>query len=415
MLMAHVKKHDLREYWSNDDIIKTPVFGRFMSRDRYRAIYKFMHFSPMVGPVPDDRLFKIRSLMTMLQENITKCFRPYQKLVIDESLILFRGRLGFIQYIPLKRHRFGLKFFVLCDCQTGYVLDFIIYTGTDVDIRQDDPHGFSGAVVKALIDRYFKANHILYTDNYYTSPALTQYLLREETGTCGTVRQNRRHWPAFPNLPRGATALKESGPMLALKWVDKRPVNMLSTVHKGEMVDTGKVDRRTREPVKKPDAVIDYVQNMRLVDKSDMMVAEIDCLRKTRKWYRKAFLHFVDIAVLNSFLLRQQVTQDKKLSLRKFERELIRQLLTTHGREWRGPRPADLSNRLAATEYMAAHRLQLNPPSGQRQVGYKRCFVCFNTTRRQKKRTETRYSCPTCNVALCPGDCFTQYHTLEHF
>lgn len=74
--------------------------------------------------------------------------------------------------------------------------------------------------------------------------------------------------------------------MLAMQWVNSRPVNMLTTVHAGDLQDTGKVDRRTREPAMKPDAMIDNNIKMRLVDKSDVMVMEIDYLRKTRKLYR---------------------------------------------------------------------------------------------------------------------------------
>lgn len=43
--------------------------------------------------------------------NFTKYFTPFQKLVIDESLVLFRGRLLFRQYIKSKAHRFGIKLF----------------------------------------------------------------------------------------------------------------------------------------------------------------------------------------------------------------------------------------------------------------------------------------------------------------
>lgn len=417
MLMAHVKKHDLKEYWSRNVIIQTPIFGKYMSRDRYRFIYKYLHFTTSMGPVPNDRLYKFRHIMSLVQERFTKFFKPYQKLVIDESLVLFRGRLSFIQYIPSKRHRFGLKFFVLCDCKTGYVLDFIIYTGTDVDIRSGDPHGFSGAVVKTLMDKHFKQNHILYTDNYYTSPALTQYLLQEETGTCGTVRKFRKHWPAFPDKQeRGTVKKKECGPMLALQWVDKRPVNILTTVHTGDLQDSGRVDHHTQEPVKKPDAVIDYNINMRLVDKSDMMVSDIDCLRKTRKWYRKAFLHILDLVVLNCHILHQQLTQNTSLSLRLLERQIISQLFEKFGTIL--PRIGavrDVNDRMAAAEYMAAHKLVLNPlrPSGR--AGFNKCQVCMYTSRRDKKRTETKYRCAACNVALCPVNCFAEFHSLENY
>ena len=31
--------------------------------------------------------------------------------------------------IPKKRNRFGIKLFVLCDCTTCYILQFVVYTG----------------------------------------------------------------------------------------------------------------------------------------------------------------------------------------------------------------------------------------------------------------------------------------------
>ncbi|XP_045103527.1 piggyBac transposable element-derived protein 4-like [Portunus trituberculatus] len=418
MLMPHVKKHKAQDYWSKDELIHTPIFGKYMGRDRYLSIYKFLHFATNMGPVPNDRLYKVRYLISLLQEKMRRFFKPYQKLVIDESLVLFRGRLNFIQYIPSKHHCFGLKFFVLCDCKTGYILDFVIYTGTDVDIQETGPHGFSGAVVKTLLDKHFKRNHILYTDNYYTSPALTQFLLREEKGTCGTVRANRKHWPAFRATSRGQVQKKESGPMLAMQWMDRHPVNMLSTMHTGDLQDSGKVDHNTGEPVKKPDAVIDYNVNMRLVDKSNMMVSEIDSLRKTRTWYKKVFLHLVDVMVLNSHILYKQLSGNTKLSLRCFEKELVRQLLSRFGTitgKPEGPRQMLLTDRLHSVDFNKTHRLTLNPRLASGRTPFRSCIVCKHTAHREQRRVETRYHCSSCNVALCAVDCFSDFHSEEQY
>jgi hypothetical protein len=35
-------------------------------------------------------------------------------VVIDESMVPFRGRLLFKQYIPGKRHKYGVKLYKLC-------------------------------------------------------------------------------------------------------------------------------------------------------------------------------------------------------------------------------------------------------------------------------------------------------------
>ena len=36
--------------------------------------------------------------------------------------------------------------------------------------------------------------HILFTDNYYTSPSLATHLLQNSTHLCGTVRSNRKFY-----------------------------------------------------------------------------------------------------------------------------------------------------------------------------------------------------------------------------
>jgi len=56
---------------------------------------------------------KIRYILDKLKTSKTASY-PYEKLCIDESLLLFKGRCYFKQYIPSKRSRFGIKSFVLC-------------------------------------------------------------------------------------------------------------------------------------------------------------------------------------------------------------------------------------------------------------------------------------------------------------
>ncbi|XP_068239945.1 piggyBac transposable element-derived protein 4-like [Palaemon carinicauda] len=200
LLMPLMKKHVLQDYWKQDPLIPTPIFPKFMTRDRFLLLTRFMHFADNGRPIANDRIWKIRSFLSIVVANFKKVFHPFQKIVIDESLILFKGRLVFKQYIPSKRHRFGIKLFVLCDCETGIVLDIIVYTGTDIDIPKEDQSsglGFSRAVVKKMMAPYMGHGHILYTDNWYSSPTLAQFLHDNATGACGTVRESRKYMPKF--------------------------------------------------------------------------------------------------------------------------------------------------------------------------------------------------------------------------
>jgi hypothetical protein len=50
---------------------------------------------------------------------------------VDESLMMWKGRLSWKIYIPSKHARFGIKSFKLSEAKSGYVWNFIIYIGYD--------------------------------------------------------------------------------------------------------------------------------------------------------------------------------------------------------------------------------------------------------------------------------------------
>ena len=55
-----------------------------------------------------------------------------QYITINEMLHPFRGRCGFVQYMPQKSAKYGLKIYALCDSRTYYTWNFQIYCGTQL-------------------------------------------------------------------------------------------------------------------------------------------------------------------------------------------------------------------------------------------------------------------------------------------
>lgn len=175
------------------------------------------------------------------------------------------GTFEFQTYIPSKRHRFGVKIFVLCDCNTGFIIDFIIYTGQQTEVQLDEELGMSGSVVMTLMTDYLNKGHVVFVDNWYSSPALFEKLHCRRTGACGTVRKNRVGLPPFPSkMKKGEQIFRHTNILLALKWRDKRDVHMLSTVHTPDMIQTNIIDRTTNKPLSKPLCIKDYNENMGL-------------------------------------------------------------------------------------------------------------------------------------------------------
>ena len=415
MLMTFGKKFSLDEYWSKDPLITMPIFSKIMSSNRFFLLLRMLHFNDNTVNPRNDPLYKIRPVFDRLTKKMKGLFYPFQDLVIDESLMLFKGRLSFRMFIPSKRHRFGIKLYMLCDCETGMVLDIIVYTGKTTDVPSDDVLGASGAVVREMLKDLLGKGHNLYIDNWYTSPNLAAFLHQNKTGVCGTVRSHRKNMPEFSKLKKGESQSFYANNILAMKWHDKRDVTMLTTLNEGKMVQSDKTDRHTGQPVMKPDAVLAYNENMRLIDKCDMQVSSVECLRKSRKWYVKLFFHLVDVVVLNSYNLYLTATGEKP-PLKEFRLNLVRQILEKYGNPDRVPNGGRRSdNSTMPLRLTARHFPDVLPSTEKKKYAMKPCFVCNHTKRKVKKRKDTRYQCKECDVPLCLIPCFKEYHTMSNF
>ncbi|XP_025209042.1 piggyBac transposable element-derived protein 4-like [Melanaphis sacchari] len=198
----------------------------------------------------------------------------FQNLVIDESLVLWKGRLSLEQFIKSKRHRFRVKLFVLCDVETNFILDFIIYTVAETHLLQCDKNiGISGAVIMTLTAPYLKKGHNLYRDNWYTSPILCQHLYKKKTTLTGTFRKNRRGMPDLnKKIAIGEVQSSHTQTMMALKWLDRREVYMLSSLYDSSSANTNKTDRASGTVIKKPTCVLNYNACMGNNDKCDMLL-----------------------------------------------------------------------------------------------------------------------------------------------
>ncbi|XP_069170119.1 piggyBac transposable element-derived protein 4-like [Procambarus clarkii] len=264
--------------------------------------------------------------------------------------------------------------------------------------------------------------HVLCTDNSYSSPLLTRYLLAHNTGVYGTVKAHRKEMPVFGiGIAVGDCQLCKCDNMLSVRWKDRREVNMLTTIHTGAMLDSGKVHFQTRFLMYKPNCVIDYSVNMLLVDKCDMMLGGVQYVRKSVKWMKKFFFHLIDVAVLNCFNM-YLVKSGRKPSIRTFSAGVVSQLLVKCGKEGsitlRGVQatmPHGAPDRLRGNENFGVHVLEYMPGTASREKGKRTCIVCKNTTRREQKGRCISTWCVECKVLLCPTGCFAAYHTFAEY
>ncbi|GLV43790.1 hypothetical protein CBL_12317 [Carabus blaptoides fortunei] len=134
--------------------------------------------------------------------------------------MLYKGRLGWKQYLPLKSARFGFKLYLLCESKSGYVYSFLIYTekGTILSDKYKNK-SLTSQVVQSLAGNLLDQGYCITTDNFY--------------------------------LP----------PELADEMAGKKDICLLSTVHNPQKVRTDKTDKDGNN-IMKPKIIVVYNETM---------------------------------------------------------------------------------------------------------------------------------------------------------
>ncbi|CAF0776896.1 unnamed protein product [Brachionus calyciflorus] len=93
-----------------------PIIAKLMSRNKFLLVMKYLRFdekSTRRTRVVSDKFCMIRELWNKFIENSQACYRPNQHLTVDEQLLPSKNRCSFIQYMPNKPDKFGIKSWVM--------------------------------------------------------------------------------------------------------------------------------------------------------------------------------------------------------------------------------------------------------------------------------------------------------------
>uniref|UniRef100_A0A671SK44 PiggyBac transposable element-derived protein domain-containing protein n=1 Tax=Sinocyclocheilus anshuiensis TaxID=1608454 RepID=A0A671SK44_9TELE len=390
--MAMLKLMSIRDYWRQDSLFSVPFPATIMSRDRYRTISWNLHMSHpdadqdndrKRGTAEHDRLFRVRPLMDTIRHACKAIYHPRKNLAVDERMVACKAHTGMTQYMKAKPTRWGFKLFVLADSSNGYTVDFAVYTGKN---NFPTGHGLSYDAVTSLLDRtVLGSGYHVYMDNFYTSPKLLSDLFALKFGACGTYRDNRKDCPR-----NAANSLIKKSVRGSIRWIrDKHLVSVCSTIHAAYTGDT--VQRRVKtqngwrtKSFPCPAPVTAYNQQMGGVDLSDQLLQYYSTQHKTMKWYRKLFLHFLDIAATNAFIVHKELYE-----------------------------LCGVSQKIPPKRTSVDHV----PFPGAEQAsdattGRRTCVLC---KAKHGKRQDTPWKCQACDVHLCvqlKRNCFLEWHKV---
>ncbi|XP_044141537.1 piggyBac transposable element-derived protein 4-like [Bufo gargarizans] len=411
--MGLVKKPSIRAYWSTDILYHNPMYRAAMSRMRFEAIMKFIHYNDNTRCPPQDdpnfdRLYKLRPIISHFNSRFAELYTPDKHIVVDESLVNFKGRLHFRQYLPNKRARYGIKLYKLCESETGYTHRFKIYEGKDSKIEPPEcppTLGISGKIVWDLVHPLLDQGYHLYLDNFYSNISLFKCLANRSTVACGTIRKNQKGLPKTllgQMLRVGESRALCNENILCVKYKDKRDVLMLTTIHCD--ISTLVPVRGTGTETPKPVCIQEYNKFMGGVDLSDQVLKPYSAMRKSRIWYKKLVVHLTQVALYNAFVLYRNAGQEG--TFLEFQENVIKALIYWD-REEAGP---STTSTCAETRIVPGQHFPSEiSPTAKKSKPLKRCRVCY----KNGIRKETSYQCETCpsKPGLCMKRCFKIYHT----
>ncbi|KAF0982926.1 hypothetical protein FDP41_010905 [Naegleria fowleri] len=120
-LMSIAPIPNYANYWTGSGmdhaLYACKLIQRFMSRRRFQEIHTFLSSEPQI-------------IEDKINSNSRKYWLCVREVSVDEIIAAFKGKVRFKQYIPLKPHKYGLKYYALSD-STGYIYAFWLYQGKE--------------------------------------------------------------------------------------------------------------------------------------------------------------------------------------------------------------------------------------------------------------------------------------------
>ena len=398
-------------YWRKTKWVYETIFSQMMSRDRFDCIWRYFHLQDnTVQPAESDPLWKLRWYIDHLVKNFKDTYIPNEHVTGDESMVKFKGRLAFRQYLPSKPTKWGVKVWLLCESSTGYTWNFQVYTGR---VAGQQEHGLSYRVVMQLTVDLQGSFMKVMMDNFYMGVELLEALHVRGLLACGTVRANRRGLPAnlLPRnirLQRGEFRLAQKDDLMYSVWMDTKPVLILSNYH--SPAARGTVERRNaqgvRGPVVVPKALGDYQVHMKGVDLCDQMTGYHLINHRSKKWWRRLYFYLQMVAVHNAYIVAKESNPAEAAAQWPVFQDFMEDLSLELIGDVRSTRAAPLAP--APHRAAALHKIV---PMYER---YKTCRECSLRSAPGERRGFTKYSCRQCQEPVHQTGTCVADHTRRH-
>ncbi len=305
-------------------------------------------------------------------------------MTLDEQLLPLKTRCGFIVFMPNKPDKYGLKFWILCEVNSKYVVNIIPYLGAQEKAGRGDLPLAEDVITKIVTTSQWI--------NFFTSLSAAMKLKEKKTSIVGTIRKNKRELNnIMVTVQKNSTYNSEffyheaSGTALVNYQCKKgKNVCLLSTMHSSPTIDTS-------SEKKKPAIVLTYNKEKVGVDCFDMMSKQLSTHSPCFRWPVAVWNNILDVAAVNAWIIFKKAT-GQTISRRQFILNLCKQLSEEYCQRRVHQRPT-----LDVPDTAASQRRQCQATRPCKNMTVTVCKVCLKPTCGScKKNNSNRITICTC-------------------
>ena len=413
LLLTRCEFPDRRSLWSDTpdtDLLPSPLFGRFMSRNRFEDLASTVSFSGSVSTETTDRWSEVSGFIDALNEHRHAHMKPSELLCVDESISRWYGLggdwmdIGLPHYVALERKpEKGCEIKTACCGRSGILVRMELTRCAEetqkLQFENDEQHGT--ATTLRLVEPWFHTLRHVCGDSYFASVRTARALHLRGMRFTGVIKTATR---GYPSSELGEEELQNRGEhrtlvmdaenesdcsLMAVLWLDRDRryfVSSTGTTLPGEEIHRERhtmVDGKSQlleKDIPIPKVCETYYATCAAVDRHNRCRQHDLKLEKkfqTKRWFLRVNTSILAMIVVDAWLLyKASCRSPNPMSPWIFYSKLAEQLIKNR---YEGPISL-LPTTLPATETLS--RSTDNPISG---VG----IHLMPTTRKQKKRDGT--------------------------
>ena len=107
-------------YWHKDKFIGNASVKGTMTLKRYEKLMQYLHVSDRATEPTGqnhEKLYTIWPVLEIVQESFKAHYNPGKNQTVDEAMIGFKGWLSYVQYLPTKPIKHGIKVWKRCNSE----------------------------------------------------------------------------------------------------------------------------------------------------------------------------------------------------------------------------------------------------------------------------------------------------------